>query len=754
MGRFRCFLLLFAVSVLCSANSFSGNPPLKRPKVAIVLCGGGAKGIAHIGALKRLEEIGIKPDMIVGTSMGALVGGMYSMGYSSAQLDTIVSNADWGYLLSDNTPREDKWFMGKQMEEMFILNIPFYDISRRGREDASFMKSLPAGVVSGNNVLNFLNGLAIGYQDSLDFNNLPIPFACMATDLSTGEEVRLDHGNLPLAMRASMAIPGFFSPVSIDGVVLVDGGVLNNFPVDVARKMGADIVIGIDVQSDLIKAESLTSIDAVLLQLIGLTGNNKYLQNVKDVDIYIKPDVSKFGTMSFSREAVDTLLANGYAAAVSQSESLLGLKKKLQGYDSDALHDDSPASPKNIFMSEFLVRKIECDGIDDTDRRWLLKMADLREGSVISGERINKALSVFYGTKAFSSVTYSIVNQEDGSSKLVFRFRKGPTNMFSVGVRYDSEEAAAVLLHVGIHQNSLHGSRESLTARLSYNPYVRIGYSYVFQKQPRLDIAYEFNKKDVNIYSSKAAGNNIQYIYNGLELAFANIRYLRTFDVKMGMRIENYKFTRFLTDIEEMRGNGLKARSYFSVFAKALMDTRDDRYFSKSGVYFDVEGDYYLKGFHSGFRKYGDLRLDFSATANLGGKFALIPQFYTRSAFRNKGELVGYNYVGGSVSGRYIRHQIPFIGINYAYTFENSVAVLRSDLRKQFGENHYVYAMVNYMREGSSQDKVLSFKKKGYWGLGAQYSYKSKIGPLSFNLHWSDYNPKKVGAYVSLGVYF
>ena len=754
MNRTKCFLSLFIVLILCGFNAFCEVPTLKKPKVALVLCGGGAKGVAHIGALKRLEEIGIKPDMIVGTSMGALVGGMYSMGYTSAQLDTIVSNADWGYLLSDNTPRADKGFMGKQLDEKFILNVPFYDISRQGREDASFMKSLPAGVVSGNNVLNFLNGLAVGYQDSLDFNKLPIPFACMATDLSTGQEVKLDHGNLPLAMRASMAIPGFFSPVSIDGVVLVDGGVLNNFPVDVAREMGADVVIGIDVQNDLMKAEALSSIDAILLQLIGLTGNNKYLENVKDVDIYIKPDVSKFGTMSFSKEAVDTLLMNGYIAADERSASLLELKKKLESYDSLVSEQDSLSTPESIYTSEFLVKEIECEGVDDADKKWLLKSAGLLNDSIITGEKINRALSVFYGTKAFSNVTYSLANQDDGSSKLTFRFRKGPTNVFSVGVRYDSEEAAAVLLHMGIHQNSLHGSRESLTARLSYNPYVRVGYSYVFQKSPRLDMAYEFSKKDVNIYSNKEAGNNIQYIYNGFEVAFANIRYLRTFDVKMGARIENYKFTRFLTDIESLMGTNLKARSYFSIFGKALMDTRDDSHFSNSGICFDIEGDYYLEGFHSGFKKYGDIRLNFSATANLGGKFVLIPQFYTRSAFQNKGEIVGYNYVGGSVAGRYIRHQIPFIGINYAYAFENSVVVLRNDFRKQLGENHYLYAMVNYLREGKNQENIFSFKSKGYWGVGVQYSYRSKIGPLSFNLHWSDYNKKKVGAYVSLGVYF
>ena len=361
--------LLFCGS-LAAEEKTSENPPKKKIKVALVLCGGGAKGMAHIGVIKKLEEVGIKPDMVLGTSIGALVGGLYAMGYNSAQIDSIVSTADWDYLLSDNIKRTDLNFSKKMDDEKFILNIPLDDFrgdiirtERKGqaREENTDSQSngkpvwnnwkfwkkgkdstvvneeikadskssfyLPGGFVSGNNVLNLLNGLAIGYQDSIDFNRLPIPYACIATDLATGEQVVLDHGVLPLAMRASMAIPGYFAPVTIDGKVLVDGGVVNNFPVDVARQKGANIVIGVDVQTDLAKAEDLKGVDAVLMQLISLMGNEKFEANKQDTDIYLHPEVQEFGVLSFNRDAVAKLLANGYNAANEKDSELRALAK-------------------------------------------------------------------------------------------------------------------------------------------------------------------------------------------------------------------------------------------------------------------------------------------------------------------------------------------------------------------------------------------------------------------------------------------
>ena len=752
--------LLVAAGTLPAQKKAKTDKPQKKIQVGLVLCGGGAKGAAHIGAIKKLEEVGIRPDIITGTSMGALIGGLYAMGYSSAQMDSIISNADWDYLLSDNVKREDLNFSVKQDEDKFFVNIPFSSLAienlaskQKKESDKGF--HLPGGFVRGNNVLNLLNGLALGYQDSIDFKSLPIPFACLATDLATGDEVVLDHGYLPLSMRASMAIPGFFAPVEIDGKVLVDGGVVNNFPVDVAKQMGADIVIGVDVQSDLAKAEDLKSIDAVLMQLIGLMGNDLFMENQKKTDIYIRPDVSKYGTLSFSKEAVDSLMINGYKAADERDEMLRALAKLI----GENRGDSGVEKAVDIDKTMLKLGKITCDGVDDWDRNWLLKLAGLQENTEVSGVQINNALSLFTGTQAFSQVTYTLTKEpyvKDSSGlpvyNLRFKFLKGASNMVSIGARYDTEEAAAMLMRLSVNQSALHGSKGDLTARLSFNPYVKVGYEYVFRTFPRLEVEYTLAKKDVNIYSDKTSKNNIAFVYNGLEAAFANIKYFRAFDVRLGTRLENFKFTKFITSRET--DERIKAKSYFSFFGRAVMDTRDSKYFSESGSFLQFDASAYLLGFHHGFKPFTSFRLDFSTIFNLGNGYAVQPHVYGRINIRNRLEVPFYNFLGGSEPGRYLEQQIPFIGINYANAFDNSVSVFRADLRKKIGKKHYFYLIGNYLRTDKSADKMLSFDRKGYWGVGAQYSMQTKLGPLTFNIHWSDVNKKKVGAYLSFGYFF
>ena len=762
-------------------NGVSGK---KRPTVGVVLCGGGAKGAAHIGVLKRLEELDIPIDLIVGTSMGALIGGLYSMGYTAEQLDSLIANADWSYLMSDNTKRVDASFAKKMSEEKYLINLPFFNLRAGGRyskvkhdtskaevenvaeeknrstsndplqahSEASFIGNLPSAYISGQNVLNLLNGLAIGFQDSIDFKKLPIPFACMATDLSNGQEVLLNHGSLPLAMRASMSIPGVFAPVNIDGKVLVDGGVVNNFPTDIARQMGADIVIGVDVQNDLLKAEQLTSIDKVFGQLIGLMGNDKFNKNKEDTDVYIKPDVSKFGTYSFTKDAIDTLVANGYTASVLKDDRLLSILKKTGPGNPHGIGIVEIERVKEIYKSQFRVGTIEMTNVSPDDKKWLLDLAEIKENSTISGAQINRAISLYIGTQAFSQVTYQLSQQADGVEKLKFFFTKGPTNIISFGVRYDSEEAAALLLHLGIHQYDLHGSRLGVTLRLSYNLDAKTEYTYVFRHFPRFVAEYHFATRDINMYSSKKSTNNISYIYNSITASLANM-YLRNFDIQCGLKMQVFKFTKFLSDYVSEADYNLVANTYFSAYAKAMLDNRDSKNFPKRGMYLSAGAEYFYASSSSGFERFANFQIGYKLAINLGNDFVLMPAVYARATINNNNELPFLNYVGGSEEGRYIEHQLPFIGINYCNAVNKVVEIGRIDLRKKIAKKHYVFAIVNYMRTQGKLGEAFDVNRSGFWGAGLQYSYDTPLGPLSFNVHWSDYN-HKVGAYVSLGYYF
>ena len=294
---------------LCMKGMAMPQETTQRKKVGLVLSGGGAKGMAHIGALKVIEEAGIPIDYVVGTSMGSIIGGLYSIGYSSEQLDSMVRVQDWTYLLSDRTPRSDKNMAERETDETYVLSVPFSNIS---------IKEVTGGIIKGQNIGNMFNHLTLGYHDSLDFNKLPIPFACVAEDIVTGNEIVFHKGKLATAMRASMAIPGVFTPVRLDSMVLVDGGTINNYPVNVARDMGADIIIGVDVQSDLKSSEKLESTGDILGQLINLMGKEQYEKNLQNTDIYIKVDVEGFSAASFNKAAIDTLIQRGKEAADKQ----------------------------------------------------------------------------------------------------------------------------------------------------------------------------------------------------------------------------------------------------------------------------------------------------------------------------------------------------------------------------------------------------------------------------------------------------
>lgn len=270
----RSILLLISIWICISgmAMPLESTP---RKKVGLVLSGGGAKGMAHIGAIKIIEEAGIPIDYIVGTSMGSIIGGLYAIGYTSHQLDSLVRVQDWNFLLSDRIPRSDKNMAEREADEKYVISVPFSKIS---------IKEVTGGLIKGQNIDNMFSELTLGYHDSIDFNRLPIPYACVAEDIVTGNEYNFHSGRLSTAMRASMAIPGVFTPVRMNNMVLVDGGTINNYPVDVARKMGADIIIGVDVQSNLKPSDQLESTGDILGQLINLMGQEKYEKNLKETN--------------------------------------------------------------------------------------------------------------------------------------------------------------------------------------------------------------------------------------------------------------------------------------------------------------------------------------------------------------------------------------------------------------------------------------------------------------------------------------
>ena len=264
----------------------------KQPKVGLVLSGGGAKGFAHIGVLKEIDKAGLQIDYIGGTSMGAIVGGLYAIGYSGEQIEQIVLETDFISMLQDKLPRNSEPFFEKEFGEKTVITLPVKQGSL----------GLPKAVSKGQNVLNFLLELLASVEGVTDFKKLPTPFFCIATDIENGGAVLLEKGSLPLALRASSSFPTLLNPVVLEDQLLVDGGVANNFPVTIMKSKGMDIIIGVDVEGQLAQKEKLNSVLDIMNQIVSYQMYNKSGAEKKKLDVYINPEIKGYNVVSFDEK--------------------------------------------------------------------------------------------------------------------------------------------------------------------------------------------------------------------------------------------------------------------------------------------------------------------------------------------------------------------------------------------------------------------------------------------------------------------
>lgn len=372
------------------------------PKVGLALSGGGARGGAHIGVLEALEEMGIGVDYIAGTSMGAVIGAMYASGYTAAEIREVFEEMDWEFALSD-TPDRVHWTMrSKELESRFLVPL------RIGLNEWKI--ELPLGVIEGQHLDQVLRRILLPAVSSNHFGELPIPFRAVATDLVSGEAVVLSDGSLPDAVRASMSVPGVFSPVEIDGRLLVDGGMANNLPVDIVREMGADIVIAVDISSQMLSREELTSVLSVTEQLTNfLTRRTTEAQIAKlgPADYLLVPDLDDFSAADFRNAA--GIIKTGFDAAM---EPQLALARLAQ--DRPIQNHDKPSPVASDFTIDF----VELDNRSVLHDDIILSRLGVQPGDTIDLDTLDRKVDTIYGLDVFQSVTYNLERDESGQTGL------------------------------------------------------------------------------------------------------------------------------------------------------------------------------------------------------------------------------------------------------------------------------------------------------------------------------------------------
>ena len=446
------------IIVLAAGLLSQGWAQEQSPKVGLVLSGGGAKGMAHIGVLKVLEEVGIYPDYITGTSMGAVVGGLYAMGYTPAELEEIALAMDWDAVLTNQT----KW------SNIAIEAKPFYGRHQISLPMEKWSVGLPRGLIEGQELSKVLIRLTAPVHTVDDFDSLPRPFKCIGADIETGERVVLDKGFLPRAIRASMAIPTIFTPVDMDGKILVDGGLVHNFPVDEVIDMGADIIIGVAVSDSLVKADELNSLISILNQATFIMSVNNTLQQIQLVDYFIRPPTKPYTTGSFNDG--DSIIARGEEEARRQYAMLKAL--------ADSLHQLRTFEPivKPQIDSLLKIRNISVRGNGTIPEELVIGKMRLDQGALFSLDDIERRIDAVFGTRYFDRVTYEVVPVDDHTSDLIIDVQESSPGHAAFNVHYDTENGVGLNASLMLRNFGLTPSKLFVEADIAETPFLHAGY--------------------------------------------------------------------------------------------------------------------------------------------------------------------------------------------------------------------------------------------------------------------------------------
>ena len=763
-----------------------------RPTVALVLSGGGAKGAAHVGVLKYLEENGIPVDVVIGTSMGGLMGGLYSLGYSATELDSLLRAMDWARILSDDVPKDYISYKTKKYREIYTLRVPFHylkrDLQRRmdmgmdmsvnkmlkttpdkerkmgisqetveevieaNKNPRNFITSLPAGFVAGLNVTNQISSLSVGYQDNHYFTDLPRPFFCVASDLVSRKAYNWSRGSIVEALRSTMSIPGLFDPVRYEGKILIDGGTRNNFPTDIARAMGADIVIGVELSEPERTYTDINNLGNLLMPLIEMMGSEAFQKNIENVDLFIKPDLAGYNMLSFDAASIDDIISRGYKAAQSQQEGIARIKEQVAGA-SLGLHNTKAIDIGEQYVQ---INTIAFTGITDPESLFLSKKLDIRAGDFVSKEEIEDAMAIIYATGAFNMVTYRLYG-EKAPYRLIFDCEKGPVHQMGLGFRADSEELVSLIFNIGFGALNLKGPSIEFTGRVGQDKYLDAHFDLDVPGLPTLNARARLEGNVADIIYADDFRYRIGFWGHKEEVYFSDISWKKA-SINLGARNRYYQVGTWLSnDGTQMDHDTMKnfSGNFNSAFGDLRLDTTDDGNFPTKGTNIGARYEFvFYKSNTPDFEPFHIASLDFHHVIPVRGDFVFIPGLHARAVIDNSPyDIYHDNYIGGYMSGRFVDHRIPFPGLSNAAMVGDYAIVVDAELRTQLTRNVYFGAKFAAIKDGNTIPELYESLRPSNLGAALEVSYKTVLGPLKGVVHWSDLT-HRTGFYMSFGYDF
>ncbi|WP_410006767.1 patatin-like phospholipase family protein [Aequorivita nionensis] len=741
--------LLLIVFLIISTITFSQEKSDGDVKVGLVLSGGGAKGLAHIGALKVIEETGVRIDYIGGTSMGAIIGALYASGYSANQLDSIFRQTDFSTLIQDDIPRSAKTFYEKQEAEKYALVLPF----------ERFKIGFPSGLSKGQNVYNLLSKLTSHVSNISNFSELPIPFFCVATNVENGQEVILDHGYLPRAVTASGALPSLFSPVMIDNKVLIDGGVVNNYPVGEVRSKGMDIIIGVDVQDSLKNRDNLTSAFDVLVQINNYRTIRDMKEKRKKTDVYIHPNIKDFSVVSFDEGK--KIVESGVVAANLNREELekIALRQKQV----------KPEKIKFDANDTIFIKEVKIEGNEKYTRSYVLGKLKLRTPDKVTYEDFSEGINNLSATGNFQDINYRFFEDENNENILLLQLRESASSMMlRFAAHYDDLFRTAAL--VNITKKRLFTNNDIASLDLIAGDNLRYNFEYYIDKgfywSVGFNSKYHFFETDVPLsFIGADLDAQLSLPINSLSIKYSDFTnqlyfetlFQRTFIFGLG---GEHKYLRYLSETIGTDDNNLprtifESTNYYSAFGFLKYDSYDNSFFPKSGAYFSGDFHWYLlaNGRNKNFEPFS------LAKAKLGYAYTFFntisANLTTEGGFKWGGpETTSLDFALGGYGFKEMNNIIPFMGYEAISLRGNTY--LKSTLTfdyEIFRKNH-INISANIANVGNDLfENGQWIDGVNYSGFTAGYGLETVLGPMEIKYSYSPELDKSEW-YVALGYRF
>ena len=738
MKHFFLFASLFFLSQVALGQEKSVENT--RPKVGLVLSGGGAKGLAHIGVLKVIDSLGIKVDYIGGTSMGAVVGGLYASGYTANQLDSIFSKIDVDALLQDYTPRESKSFYEKRNDEIYALTLPFNN----------FKLGLPSGLSKGLYNFNLMSRLTQHVSDVRDFDKLPIPFLCIATDVETGEQIVLDEGILAQAIIASGALPTLYSPVEINGRLLIDGGVVNNYPIEELKNRGIDFIIGIDVQDGLKNREQLKDVTAVLSQINNFSMIEKMEGKRSLTNIYIKPDIKGFSVVSFDKG--QEIIKKGNEKANEFIKELLPLRNI----------DERPTTFKVIKNDSIFIRDITFNKLENFTRAYVLGKLKIKRNTKIPMTQIEKGISNLNATQNFSAISYSFEKTQSGE-RLALNLKENKSNTFlKFGIHYDDLYKSGALINYTHKKLIAKNDVASLDVilgdnfRYNFDYYIDNGFYWSFGFNSK------FNSFNRNIATDFANGIIFTDLgINSVNIDFTDITnqaYVQTIFAQkfsFGAGLE-FKYLNIKSETLENSTPIFDKSNYLSAFGYLKYDSFNQKYFPKKGWSFsgDLKTFLYSSDYTNLFERFSIARADAGIVFEPIKRTTI--KLQTEGGFAIGERTISFfDFVLGGYGFVSVNNIKPFMGYDFLSLAGDSYVKGTITADYEIYKKHHINFTANFANVGNrifehTEDWL---SKPKYTGYGVGYGMESIIGPLEIKHSWSP-ETKDHHTWFSVGFWF